>query len=130
MENKAHGETILLVEDDTEVGTLYQMILEARGYRVINAVDGEDGINKFIEHQNEIQLLVTDVVMPKKNGREMCETIKKMKSSLKVIFTSAHSNEITKELKSGGMAYLQKPYSPEKLLAKIKELLDIKPADR
>lgn len=124
MENKAHGETILIVEDDTEIGALYQIILESRGYHVINAVDGEDGINKFIESQDEIQLLVADVVMPKKNGREIYEEIKKMKSCVKVIFTSGYSNTITKELQSEGMAYLQKPFAPEELLAKIKELLD------
>jgi two-component system, cell cycle sensor histidine kinase and response regulator CckA len=126
MERKAQGKTILLVEDDLEIATLYQLILEARGYRVINAVDGEDGISKFIENKDQIQLVVTDVLMPKKNGNELYEEIKRMKSSIKVIFTSAHSNEITKELKRGSLAYLQKPYSPENLLEKIRELLDEK----
>lgn len=127
MENKANGATILNVEDDTEVGALYQTIMESRGYRVINAVDGEDGINKFIEHQDEIQLLITDVILPKKNGKEIYEEIKKLKSDIKVIFTSGHFTEITKELQGGEKAYLQKPFSPEKLLAKIRELLDNNP---
>ena len=122
MENKAHGETILNVEDDTVVGALYQFILECNGYRVINAVDGEDGINKFIEHQDEIQLLITDVIMPKKNGKALYEEIKKIKNDVKVIFTSGYDTELTKELQSWGMAYLQKPYPPAKLLAKIKDL--------
>ena len=79
MENKAHRRAILNVEDDTVVGALYQFILESYGYRVINAVDGEDGFNKFIEHQDEIQLLITDVIMPKKNGKALYEEKKNKK---------------------------------------------------
>ena len=130
MENKTHGKTILFVEDDTEIGALYQIILESSGYHVINAVDGEDGINKFIENQNAIQLMVTDVVMPKKDGKEIYKEIKNMKNGVKVIFTSGYTNEITKELQNAGMAYLQKPFPPAKLLAKIKELLDDKLSDK
>lgn len=129
MENKAQEKTILNVEDDSVIGTLYRIILESSGYRVINAVDGEDGINKFIEHQDEIQLLITDVIMPKKNGKALYEEIKEINSDVKVIFTSGYDNDLTKELQIGGMAYLQKPYPPAKLLAKIKEVHeDILPA--
>jgi DNA-binding response OmpR family regulator len=117
------SETILLIEDDSVIRDLYKKILEFNGYNVIEAVDGEDGIAKFLEHQNKIRLLVSDVVMPNKNGKEAYFEIKKLKKDVRVIFTSAHNNEATKSLKGAGLIYMQKPFSPEDLLLKIKEVL-------
>ena len=121
--NKISRETILLIEDDCEIRNLYKMILEFNGYNVIEAVDGEDGIAKFLEHQNEIRLLVSDIVMPNKCGKEAYFEIKRLKKDVRVIFTSAHDNEATKTLKAAGLIYMQKPFSPEDLLLKIKEVL-------
>jgi DNA-binding response OmpR family regulator len=101
--------------------------LQINHFSILQRVKG-DGMERKAHRKtrDEIQLLVTDVLMPKKNGNELYEEIKRMKSSIKVIFTSSHSTEITKKLKRGSLAYLQKPYSPEKLLEKIRELLDEK----
>jgi DNA-binding response OmpR family regulator len=121
--NRIDGETILLMEDDFEIRGLYKKILELNGYNVIEAVDGEDGIAKFLEHQNEIRLLISDVVMPNKSGKEAYFEIKKLKKDVRVIFTSAHDNEATKTLKGAGLIYMEKPFSPEDLLLNIKEVL-------
>ena len=122
MEN-IDGDTILLIEDDDEVRTLYRMIFEFNGYRVVEAVDGEDGIAKFIEHQNEIRLMIIDVMMPNKNGREAYEEIRRIKNEVKVIFTSGFNSEMTKQLKDAGLNYMQKPFSPQDLLLRIKAAL-------
>jgi len=122
MEN-IDGDTILLIEDDDEVRTLYRMIFEFNGYRVVEAVDGEDGIAKFIEHQNEIRLMIIDVMMPNKNGREAYEEIRRIKNEVKVIFTSGFNSEMTRQLKDAGLNYMQKPFSPQDLLLRIKAAL-------
>jgi DNA-binding response OmpR family regulator len=121
--DKIGSETILLIEDDSDIRELYKKIFEYNGYKVIAAVDGEDGIAKFLEHQNEIRLLVSDVMMPNKNGKDAYFEIKRLKKEVRVIFTSAHDNEATKTLKNSGLIFMQKPFSPEDLLLKIKEVL-------
>jgi DNA-binding response OmpR family regulator len=122
--NKIGRETILLIEDDFDIRGLYKKILEFNGYNVIEAIDGEDGVAKFLEHQDEIRLLVSDVMMPNKNGKEAYFEIKRLKKDVRVIFTSAHDNEATKTLKDAGLIYMQKPFSPEDLLLKIKEVFE------
>jgi len=122
MEN-IDGDTILLIEDDDEVRTLYRMIFEFNGYRVVEAVDGEDGIAKFIEHQNDIRLMIIDVMMPNKNGRETYEEIMRIKNGVKAIFTSGFNSEMTRQLKDAGLNYMQKPFSPQDLLLRIKAAL-------
>jgi DNA-binding response OmpR family regulator len=117
-------ETILLIEDDKDVRGLLKEILVSFGYHVIEAVDGKDGVGKFIEHQNEIRLLLTDVMMPKKNGKEAYYEIKKIKEDVNVIFISGYSAAATAELLDENLNYMAKPVSPRDLLAKIREVLD------
>jgi DNA-binding response OmpR family regulator len=121
---KESGATLLLIEDDDKIRELYAKIFEMRGYRVIQAVSGEDAVQKFMEHQDEINLLITDVMMPNKNGRETVEEIRKVKMDVKVIFTSGFNTELNKMLKEEELHYLQKPFLPQDLLRKIAELLD------
>ena len=122
MENK-DGDTILLIEDDEEIRSLYRMIFEFNGYRVVEAVDGDDGVAKFIEHQEDIRLMIIDVIMPNKNGRETYEEIMRIKNGVKAIFTSGFNSELTKQLKVDGLNYMQKPFSPQDLLLRIKAAL-------
>ena len=117
------GKTILLCEDDPVIRGLYRKILELRGYRVIEAVDGNDAIMKFTEHQDDILLIVSDVMMPNKSGNQAYEEIRKINNEVKVIFSSGYNTETTKLLKDEGYHYLQKPYAPQLLLQKITEVL-------
>jgi CheY-like chemotaxis protein len=121
--SEANGATILLIEDDEVIRDLYTKIFEFKGYRVIEAVDGKDGVDKFAAHRDEISLLVTDVMMPNMNGRETYEEIARIKNDVKVIFTSGYHSELTHVLKEEGFHYLQKPFSPQDLLQKIIEVL-------
>src|SRR5512138_2420818 len=121
--DKQSAVTILLCEDDDVIRELYRKILELRGYRIIVAVDGNDAIEKFILHKGEIQLLVSDVMMPNKSGRQAYDEIRKVDSEVKVIFNSGYNSEAINRLRDEGFHYLQKPYSPNLLLEKIREVL-------
>ncbi len=118
------NETILLIEDDKDVRGLLKEVLSSFGYRIIEAVDGKDGVKKFMEHRDEIELLLTDVMMPKKNGKEAYNEIRKMDKDIKAIFISGYSASATAELIDERQNYLAKPVSPRELLAKIREVLD------
>ena len=88
------AEVILVAEDEADVRNFTKSILDYFGYTVIEAADGEDAINKFIKDQDKIQLLVLDLVMPKKNGKEVYAEIKNIKRDIRVIFTSGYSEEV------------------------------------
>ncbi len=120
------NETILLAEDEKEVRGLTKTVLEEFGYKVIEAVDGDDAIIKFIENKDKIQLLILDVVMPKKNGKEAYNAIRNIRSDIKTIFTSGYNEEIIH--KSGiienGLNFISKPFVPIEFLKIIRGILD------
>ncbi|MBF0559844.1 MAG: PAS domain S-box protein [Nitrospirae bacterium] len=123
---KGGTETILLAEDNEDVRVLSGKVLEEHGYRVIDAMDGEDAINKFKENKDSIQLIVIDVIMPKKSGKEAVDEIKKIKPEVKVLFTSGYTSDIIsrKGILEQGMDFISKPVSPHAFLSKIREILD------
>ena len=115
-------ETVLLAEDETAVREFTKKMLEEYGYKVITAIDGQDAINKFKAHKNEIQLVLLDVIMPNRNGKEAYEEIKKIRPDIKVLFMSGYPADIIQkhDIIEKGFAYIEKPASPTKLLRKIK----------
>lgn len=119
-------ETILLAEDDSVVRNLTKKVLEDCGYTVIEAVDGEDAVSKVTENGKRIQLAILDVVMPKKNGREAYDEIKKTIPGVKVLFTSGYTaNTIqTRGFLDEGLHFIAKPAPPKQLLIKVREVLD------
>jgi len=119
-------ETILLAEDDTSLRTLVTSILEEFGYTVISAVDGEDAVKKFMENKDSIKLLLFDLIMPKKNGREAYDEIKKMKPDIRALFSSGHAPDLVRQLASSehGVSVVHKPISPLDLLQKVRTILD------
>jgi two-component system cell cycle sensor histidine kinase/response regulator CckA len=119
-------ETVLLVEDNDSVRSLISHILTAHGYRVIEAVDGADGVDKFRAHQEEIALAILDVIMPKKNGGDAYDEMRAIRGDLRTIFISGYSGDVIDRqriLEDGGN-FLQKPILPQKLLGLVRELLD------
>ncbi len=86
----------MLAEDDQEVRELTKTLIEGFGYNVIEAADGEDAINKFVGDKDEIQLLILDLIMPKKNGKEAYDEIKKIRPDIKALFTSGYAIDIIK----------------------------------
>lgn len=125
---KGGTETILLAEDNEDVRVLSKKLLEEYGYQVIDAIDGEDAVNKFNENKDTISLIIIDVIMPKKSGKEAIDEIKRIKPDVKVLFTSGYTSDIIsrKGILEEGMDFISKPVTPCKLLAKIRELLDKK----
>ena len=120
------SETILMAEDDESVRKLTRDLLEEYGYAVMEAVDGEDAVSKFREHEDSIQLLLFDLIMPKKNGKEAYDEIKQLKPGIRVIFSSGYEAEIIQKRGklSKSLNFLAKPVIPEELLAKIRKVLD------
>lgn len=121
-------ETVLLAKDDVAVRASTREILQEFSYKVIEAVDGEDAVKKFKKDRERIQLVLLDVIMPKKNGREAYEAMKKIRSDIKVIFMSGYTADVIqkKELLEGDFGLILKPVSPTQLLRKMREVLDKK----
>ena len=121
-------ETVLIAEDDDSVRTLSKEVLEQSGYKVIEAIDGEDAVGKFDENKEKIQLVLLDVIMPKKNGKEAYEEIRKIRPDIKTVFISGYSSDILHDydIMEEGINFIAKPVSPEVLLRKVREVLDKK----
>jgi PAS domain S-box-containing protein len=122
------NETILLAEDNREVRESTKTILEEFGYTVIEVSNGEDAVRKFAVNSDEIQLLLFDVIMPKKSGKDAYEEIKKVKPDIKVLFLSGYAADAMnkKGIIGEGLTLMLKPVSPTALLEKIREVLQVK----
>lgn len=119
-------ESILLVEDNVELrGMIKQMLLQL-GYNVIDSTDPRDAITKIKTSSNKINLLLTDVVMPDINGKELAEMIKKLNPEIKIIYMSGYiSNIITLENSDVSLNnYIQKPFTISDLASKIRSVMD------
>ncbi|UCE78775.1 MAG: CHASE domain-containing protein [Nitrospiraceae bacterium] len=119
-------ETILLAEDDKRVRKLIKDILEHRGYNVIMAEDGDDALVKFNENQARVQLLLLDVIMPKKNGKDVYDEISRMKPGIKALFLSGYTADIIhkKGIIEDGLSFIMKPVSIKDLLDKVRAVLE------
>ena len=118
-------ETMLVAEDEEVVRAFLRRILEKAGYKVIEAGDGEQALARFKEH-DDISLVLSDVVMPKMNGKEILEEIRKIRPGIKVIFISGYTADIIqkKGIAEEGAEYITKPFQKNDLLQKIREVLD------
>jgi two-component system cell cycle sensor histidine kinase/response regulator CckA len=123
---RGDGETILLIEDSEDIRTILITILKEYGYRVIDAADGEKGVEMFLNHHDEIDLLLLDIIMPRKNGRETFDAIRAFKPDVKALFMSGYAADVIscKGIDTEGLELLSKPFSPFALLAKIRNVLD------
>ncbi len=121
--------TILVAEDDDSVRSLTSAVLDGFGYTVITAVDGDDALEKFWDHKDRIQLLLLDIIMPKKNGKAVYEEIRSIRPDVKVLFTSGYTAEVIhhKGILEDSLNFISKPVSPRDLLKKVKEMLNSDP---
>jgi len=119
------SETILIAEDDKEVRHFIHESLQHCGYKTIEAIDGQDAINKFQQH-HDVDLVIVDSVMPKKNGREVCQEIRGIDPNIKVLFTSGYTRDtvLDKGIADKEFDFIAKPLSLTRLLQKIREVLD------
>lgn len=123
-EIKGGTETILLSEDDSEVRDLISEILKGSGYKVIVTSDGEEAIKKFLEKKEEIDLVLLDLMMPGKSGKEVYEVIRDIKPDIKSLFMSGYSYDILKDALVKESRFIHKPISPTELLKELREILD------
>jgi len=124
------GETILLVDDEETVRRFSSRVLEKHGFTVLTASGGPDALAVAEQHGRPLDLLLTDVMMPGMNGRELAESLLALRPSLRVLFISGYAEDV---LVSDvglvpGAAFLGKPFKPKALLSKVREVLDGPPA--
>jgi len=123
---KGGSETILVAEDDETVRNLTRAVLEDFGYTVIAAVDGQDAVNKYQENIDKIDLLLLDIIMPKKTGKEAYDEINAMTPGVKALFASGYAPDMIRQkvLLDETMPLLFKPISPTDLLKQVRSVLD------
>jgi polar amino acid transport system substrate-binding protein len=130
MPSPKRKKTLLIAEDDEELRKLMTFLLrEEGGYEVIETIDGQDAVDKFIAHSGAVHLLVLDMVMPRKNGKEAYETIQKLKPDIKVMFITGYAPDII-QVKGTGDEHIEifsKPIELDHLLGKVRALLDVNP---
>ena len=119
------SETVLLVEDDERVRALVGNILKKGGYRVLEAEHAEAAADISAAHHGTIDLLLTDVVMPGRNGRELAELIVRHRPSIRVLFMSGYSNDavLMRGVHATGAQFIQKPFTIDALSAKVRDVL-------
>jgi len=117
---------VLLVEDEAKLRALTRSILESRGYKVLEAHTSMEALLIPGQHKGPIHLLLTDVVMPLMNGREVAEKLAKLYPQMKILFMSGYTDDtvVRHGVLESGMAFLQKPFSPDALTRKVREVLD------
>jgi len=122
-----HGtETVLVVEDDTPVRDFVTRVLSEKGYRVLSACEGFEALRLCGDCADPVDLLVTDVVMPRMGGRELASRVETAKPGVRVLFVSGYTeNAISHHgILEAGLEFLQKPFTTDALLRKVREVLD------
>ena len=119
-------ETVLLVEDEDVVRNLSREILETYGYSVLVAANGREGLSVGKEFQGQIDLVITDVIMPQMSGREMAEALRTIRPATRVLFMSGFTDDVIVHhgVLEEKVFFIQKPFSPEALATKAREVLD------
>lgn len=122
------NETILMVEDDINILEMGKTILEKFGYKVLTAISPLEALEIVKEHGDSIELLITDLIMPGMNGRQLADSVAKLYPGIKVIYTSGYTPNVI--MQSGvirdNINFIQKPYSIHDLLLKVREVLNVK----
>jgi CheY-like chemotaxis protein len=119
------SETVLLVEDEESVRQLVRETLESKGYTVIEAENGEAGLQVAQEHSGPIHMVISDVVMPGMSGRELVKRLAEKRPETKVLYLSGYTEDaiIHQGVLEPGTAFLQKPFTLQTLSRKVREVL-------
>jgi CheY-like chemotaxis protein len=122
----ARGETLLFVEDNPTLRGVVQRHLEHLGYRVLVAGNGAEALDRARAHEGEIHLLLTDVVMPQMGGHALAVALARERAKVRVLYVSGYTENsvIHHGVPGHGVAFLAKPFTPEALAAKVREVLD------
>ena len=125
-EPRRGAETVLVVEDAASVRMVTRQVLERYGYTVLEAPNGETALRLAAKHHGPIQLLLTDVVMPGLSGRQLAEQLSRLRPEMKVLYVSGYADNaiVHHGILDSGVAYLQKPFTPESLARRARDVLD------
>ena len=117
---------LLLADDDTAARSATAEVLREEGYGVLEASDGEEAIDTFTENKEIVKLVLLDMDMPKKNGKEVYEFLRKAHPGVRVLFITGRGKEaiVGRAAKDGQVGFVQKPVSPAVLISRIRELLE------
>jgi PAS domain S-box-containing protein len=124
-------ETVLLVEDEANLRYLARQYLEKQGYKVIEAADGAVAMQIAVAHEGVIHLLLTDVIMPGMNGRELAQRISEIRPNVKILYMSGYTENVVGHngMLDAGVRLLQKPFNLRDLKSKVREVLDTTPPE-
>ena len=119
-------ETVMIAEDDAGVRKLTRKVLTQFGYTVFEAADGEDAVRVFAENSNSVELVIFDLILPKKSAKEAYSEMKMINPNLKALFTSGYTADVIhkKGVIDEGLPYLAKPIVPTELLARVRDIFD------
>lgn len=119
-------ETILLVDDETNVRRLVRKILESSGYTILEASRGTEALQICQKYEGPVHLLVTDVIMPGMNGQSLTEQVTALRPHARVLYMSgcADSALLTLSARKTEIAFIQKPFTPDALARKVRDILD------
>jgi two-component system cell cycle sensor histidine kinase/response regulator CckA len=119
-------ETVLVVEDAAAVRAVTRQVLERQGYTILEAPNGEAALERAATHHGPIHLLLTDVVMPVLSGRQLAERLAQLRPETRVLYTSGYTDDsiVRHGILESGIAYLQKPFTPDSLARKVRAVLD------
>ena len=120
------SETVLIAEDEEIVKQFLQGILKRAGYSVVTASDGEEALALYHQNSDSISLVISDVVMPKRNGREIYEEIRAHRKDVKFVFISGYTADVIlqKGIFNEGVDFITKPFSKNEILRKVREVMD------
>ncbi|SPF47967.1 PAS/PAC sensor hybrid histidine kinase (fragment) [Syntrophobacter sp. SbD1] len=115
-----------MVEDDEAILNLSKTILQMLGYKVIAAHTPVYALHLFEEHPGDLHLLITDVVMPEMNGRELAEQLRAIRPDLKCLYMSGYTADLIahRGILDEGVNFIQKPFRSDELAAKVRQVLD------
>jgi two-component system, cell cycle sensor histidine kinase and response regulator CckA len=126
MQGSTRSETILLVEDEETVRRLTCDILSSSGYEVLIAKNGEEAIDICKRHRGNIDLMLTDVVMPGMNGKQAAESVMSHREPMQVLYMSGYTDDaiVRQGVLDPGTNFIEKPFTAQGLIWKVREMLD------
>jgi CheY-like chemotaxis protein len=116
-------EGVLLAEDEETIRSLVGEVLARSGYKVFTAPNGEEAIRLLAQHLGEIDLLLTDVVMPGMGGPDLARAAARLSPNLRVLYTSGYASEPDEAFEDPDVAFIGKPFSPKELVSKVRDVL-------